>query len=1015
MEFHLLGPVEAWHDGRKLCMGGPKPRALLACLLLEAGRVVPTDRLVDAIWGESPPSSARELVWTYASVLRRGLTAVGVGDVIVTRPPGYLVEQRASDLAEFERLAAHGRTAMAERRYEAAAESLGAALALWRGPALGGIGDALRSEAARLDEARLMLLEERISADLAAGRESALVGELTGLVSTFPTRERLRLHLMTSLYRLGRQSDALAVYQEGRDILAEELGIDPGPELRQLHESILRADPTLLQPPAGAPLRMKPGAHAGAVPIRQSAPALLPPTIPDFTSREGHIAKLVAALSGPNNALPVQVISGKGGVGKSALAVRVAHEISGEYPDGQLYADLRGITGSPATPEDTLGRFLHALGVPPDALPKASAERADLFRSVLAGRRFLLMLDDAGSEQQVRPLLPGEPRCGVLITSRSRLPGLAGAQLLDLEELAPEAALQLLGSIAGRERVAAELAAGRRITELCGCLPLAIRTAGARLATRRHWTLEVLAERLSDERRRLDELAVGDLEVRASAELSYRVLEGPARVAFRRLGLLGVPDFAPWIIAPLLDVSEAEAADVLEKLIDAQLVDYAGAKSTGQPRYRVHDLLRVYAAERAEAEEPAAERDAAVTRVLGGWLRMITRVVVDTPPNWVPLRLEYPGAQPLSESLVERVAAAPLAWFAEEQDALVVGIERAAAMGLHEITCNLANALWSSVYVAGERLEQWERIHRAGLQAARRAGNRVGEARLLLGLGQLLGIERDRYEEAHRYFRQALALFSEAGDARGTALALAGKGIVCRLQGRLKEALHDLTRAGAAFRSLDDDVGIGHVGRLSGSVEVERGDYRSALGLLHESLRAYRRLGSRRGEALTLRAIGLVHRARGDHDRARPLFERALAELRGMDDELMAGYAVQALAKTRIRQGESAMLLPELTRALRVCREHNDRFGCVLMLRTLGELHLSLHRPAQARRVLTEAHQLAELLGVRLWDARVLRDLANACEADGDVETAAALRPRALRIFAECGAREYGELFAYGR
>ncbi|MGW0208684.1 BTAD domain-containing putative transcriptional regulator [Streptomyces sp. NPDC003233] len=1014
MEFHLLGPVEAWHDGRRLPLGGPKPRALLACLLLEAGHVVSTERLVDAIWGDAPPDTAREVVWTYASGLRRRLAEAGADHLIVTRPPGYLIEQPLCDHLEFERLVAEGRKAMEEGRCEAAAELLRKALALWRGAALGGIGEALRPEAARLDDARMMALEERVAADLASGRQAAVVGELTGLVRAYPTRERLRLHLMTALYRLGRQSDALAVYQQGREILAEELGIDPGPELQHFHEAVLRADPALLDVAVRITSPGRPDNDAAA-PLAWSAPALLPPAIADFTSRGEQVAHLVAALSGQSDALPIQVISGKGGIGKSALAIRVGHEVAGAYPDGQLYADLRGITDSPATPEGTLGRFLQVLGVAPDALPKTLAERADLFRSVLAGRRVLLVLDDAGNEQQVRPLLPGEPRCGVIITSRSRLGGLAGSSLLELEEFTPEAALSLLASIAGPERVAAEPEAGRRITELCGCLPLALRTAGGRLATRRHWSLEVLAARLSDERRRLDELAVGDLEVRASAELSYRMLDDTARTAFRRLGLLGVPDFAPWVIAPLLDVSQAEADDVLEKLIDAQLVDFAGIRSSGQPRYRVHDLLRVYAAERASAEEPETEREASIARVLGGWLWLITRTVVDAPPNWVPLRPTYSTVYPLGEELAELVSADPPAWFAEEQDALVVAIERAAAMGLHESTCDLVNALWSSVYVDGERLEQWERIHRAALTAARRGGNRVGEARLLLGLGQLLGIEQDCYEKAHEYFSQALTLFVEAGDTRGAAVALAGKGIVCRLQGALLEALEDLTQARSVFRDLDDDAGIGHVGRLAGSVQIERGAYRSALSLLHESLRAYRRLGSRRGYALTLRAIGLVHRARGDQARAERLFEQALAELRAMGDEVMTAYAVQALAKTKMRQGGNASLLQDLRWALQVCREHNDRFGCVLMLRSIGELYLSLSRPRQARQVLEEAHQLAQCLGVRVWDARILRDLANAWDGEGDGDTASALRSEALHILKRAGAREYDELVAAGR
>ncbi|MEU6761845.1 BTAD domain-containing putative transcriptional regulator [Streptomyces sp. NPDC046853] len=1032
LEYRLLGPVEALWEGRPLRVGGPKPRALLAALLLRAGHVVPAAVLVDVVWGEDPPETARALVQTYVSGLRRALPE-GQRGTIETRAPGYVIrpEAGAVDLGRFEEAAAAGRQAAAQGDHFGAARLLRDALLLWRGSALGGVGDALRNEAARLDEARRSVLEERIAAELeCGGRESELITEVKGLVGAHPTNERLRGQLMLALYRVGRQADALAAFDEGRAVLAAELGIDPGPELRRLHGAILRAEPGLLRAEnaAAATDVSAPQAPAAPRPV-----CLLPAAIRDFTGRKAEITEVVEGLVAPRDATPVVVVSGPAGVGKSALAVKAAHLAAQAFPDGQLYAELRG-TGGPLPPGDVLGRLLRALGAAP---PEHLAERVDLFRSLVAGRRLLLVLDDAGSEAQVRPLLPGSPGCGVLVTSRARLGGLDGARRTDLAVLDEARSLELLARVIGPRDATedpAEEAAARRIVTLCGGLPLALRIAGARLTTRRHWTPRVLADRLEDERRRLDELAVGDLEVRASLGLSYESLDRDARTVLRRLAALGPCDTAPWMVALLVDGPEDDAEEVLERLVDAQILDWTGTDSAGQSRYRAHDLVRVYAAERAEAEDSLQVRTAAVGRALAAGLRLVERVAEEAPSGVVVLRPYLGGSASVNrsaggagpqwggestpdhgpaaeagEATTRRALADPYAWFEAEADALATVVERAAAFGLHTLACAAATVLCSSSFAVGNRFDAWWRSHHAALTAARRAGDRAGEALLLIGLGQLR-FEQDRYAEAQDYFRQAEPLCAAVGDLHGQAAALAGLGGNLRELGRLDAADEALGRAVGVFRNLGDDAGIGLACRLHGSVRLERGDHERAAALLDVSLSAYRSLGSRRGEALTLRSLSLLHRSLGAYEEAERHAGRALEILAGLGDPLMAAYAERARAKARLRLGRTREAESELLGALDVCRDYRDRFGEALTLRTLGECALAEGRHQEAQKRLDAAVRLWDALELRLPRARTLRDLAAAREALHDGQGAAELRREAMSVFTECGTRERTEL-----
>ncbi|MFG2642564.1 BTAD domain-containing putative transcriptional regulator [Streptomyces sp. NPDC048370] len=1053
LEIRLLGPVEALAGDRRIPLGGGKPRALLAALALEHGRVISTERLVDVVWPHDPPDSARALIQTYVSTLRRSFSDAGCPDVIATRTPGYALRTEAAtvDATVFTRLLAEAKQHVAAHRPDPAAALLLDAAALWRGPALSGLeGSLLAGEAGRLDELRVTALEERFGVELALGRLDHLA-ELTGLVARHPADERLRGRLMTTLYRLGRQADALACYREGRSLLVEELGVEPGPELSGLHDAILRGDAR-----AGAPARTGSGTGGGAgigggggtgsgtggsggIGGGTPAPAHLPPAPGDFTGRGEELATLTEALArvesggGPGGGSgggsgPVHVVAGPGGSGKSTLAAEAAHRIAASFPDGQLHAELRGLSDSPAQPADVLGRLLRALGVDAERLPDSLQERVELYRTLLADRRLLIVLDDAADERQVRPLLPGGRGCAVLITSRDRLGGLAGARLTELDVLAPAEALELLTRIVGPERTEAEPLAAARILASCGNLPLAIRIAGARLATRSRLPLKVLADRLADERRLLDELAVGDLAVRSTIGLSFHALDRLPRTALERMGHFGLPEFSPWLVGRLLDVPETEAQRLLELLVDTQLVTFTGVDRTGVLRYRLHDLVRLFAREEAEVAEPADTLVEAVARVLRSWTSLLHRLAASSPSpqiTWRPATpvAQAPGPPPATTAsppdefgdrvLRELVLGDAFGWFDGDQAALTVAVERAAAIGLEPLVCDLVSA-YNAVELRTNHFEFRARITGTALAAAQRVEDQPREAAMLAELAQLR-YDQDRFVEARCHFGEALSRFRALGDVRGQAFALAGLGITCREPGHLAEAVHFLDQAAALLHATDDHRGddhrgVGHVLRTRASVRLEQGEYGAARADLDTALDAFRRGGSRRGLALTLRSLGLYHRAVGDYEAALGVCAESAAIFAELGDVFLHSYAVRAHAKALMRLGRRAEALPRLEGALDTVRACHDRFGQAVTLRVIGQLHLADGRldPAQGR--LEEAMALWDAMDTPLWRARTEYDLSLVHEARGEKDAALAARTHALVVFREHGAREYAEI-----
>jgi DNA-binding SARP family transcriptional activator len=701
LRFAVLGPLHVSQNSAELPVRRGKPRKLLAALLLDAGRLVPTDRLVDVLWeGEAPPT-ARASLSNHVHALRRALDDPG-GRLVRTAVPGYLIDVSAGDLdvRVFEDRLRRGRTAHRGEDWALASGELGAALALWRGEPLPDLRDgALFAEAAaRWSEQRLQALEWRIDSDLRLGQHQDVIAELFELAAAHPLRESFAGLLMVACYQSGRQADALSVYRRSRQGLIDELGAEPGRGMQDLHQRILAGDPALWPVPAPSAASLITG-HRPAV---ASVPAQLPAGIGDFTGRNDAVKRLAESLTIESGqpvpgAVIIAAVTGPGGIGKTTLAVHVAHRIAADFPDGQLYVNLRGTTTQPLATAAVLARLLRDLGADPDTIPAGEEEQAARYRSLLAGRRVLLLLDDAHDTAQVTPLLPGTHGCAVLVTSRSQLADLTASARLAVDVLTDTEARHLFSRVTGAERAAGEPEAVDAVLRACAGLPLAVRVAAARLAARRSWTVRTLAERLADERDRLDELSVGDLAVRASFQVSYQSLarsDVPADVglarAFRLLGLAQVPDLSVPAAAALLDQAVRETERVLERLADGNLVQ---AITPG--RYRMHDLLRIFATERAEAEETGPDRMNAIMRLLTWYARTSDngRHRLMAGPGPLTDDISAPTA-PTAPTLIGNQQA--MNWSHAESPGLLPAVALAASHGPPTLGWRLAATLLSS-------------------------------------------------------------------------------------------------------------------------------------------------------------------------------------------------------------------------------------------------------------------------------------------------------------------------------
>ncbi len=966
MKFRLLGPLEVRVGDDWKGIGAPKWRSVLAALLINAGQIVSADVLIDEVWGGAPPARAANLISIYVLRLRR-LLGDADGSVLVTRAPGYQLRVAAADTdaLRFEAMVRDGRKLFGSGDVQGAAQQLTEALALWQGRPLADVRPTplVEAETERLTELHLSAIELRITAELASGGYDQVVPEIRRLLADHPLREGLWLQLMQALDGAGRHAEALEVYGQARTAISDHLGVDPGAELRQLHAELLAKDQTgltgTISVGAVETRPRKPGAgrtraaassdaaaartrSAGGAPLVTQTPAQLPADVADFTGRDEQVKRLSdllvgAGTSGATGAVRVAVVAGAGGLGKTSLAVHAAHRIRRKFPDGQLYVDLLGATPTPLAPADVLARFLRDLGVDGRQVPVDEDERAGRYRTALAGRRVLVVLDNARDAAQVRPLLPGTASSAVLVTTRSRMPDLASTRLVDLDVLDDDDALTLFNRAVGDDRAAAEPEATAELLEACAGLPLAIRICAARLATRSGWSIQSMASRLRDEHRRLDELSVGDLAVRASFQVSFASLlttAGPDGVApadaFRLLGLWQGASISPVAAAALFGTPEYLAENALETLVDAHLLETSGSE-----RYKFHDLLRVYASERAAADLSGTERDAAIGRLLGWYLRTADAAAEVILPHryQVPLEADDTGTPALSFTATDDA----LAWYDSERVNVVAATRQAAAVGRHDIAWRLPAPLISMF----NRRGNWAdciTTHRIALQSARQAGNRQGEAWVLNNLGQALGfthmnegielLERSREirreigdrlgeaqsannlsdayvvlgrtDEALDLMRLALDLNREVGYRYGEGIVLNNLGEAFLELGRPPEAIDYLQQARRVFAEVESANGAGYALHNLGRAHLDLHQDVEALDCLQQAVVIHTSVGDRHRQAFTLRYLGVAQERCGRVAEANGSWALAAAIFDDLGDAAQAAEIRALLSLVRI-------------------------------------------------------------------------------------------------------------------
>ena len=684
-DFLLLGPVEVSIGGKAVEFSSGRQRKLIALLLFCRGQAISLNRIIEALWDGEPPATAKGQVQTCVSGIRRQFRELGANELISTTSTGYAIHvpEGSLDIANFERLAADAAACDAEGRCDDAVRGLRTALALWRGQAAANVDSrVLRALADRLDEDRIRVLEECIELELSLGRHHRLVGELGQLVTSHPLRERLRAQHMLALYRSGRQAEALESFQEIRRLLMDELGLQPGEELSVMQQAILSQDTVL-----GLPAEFKRSVAALASPYT-GVPRQLPATMADFTGRQQLLTDITRSLSARPaqdgiSCLPVMCLIGEGGAGKTALAVQAAHEVRHLFPDGQLFAQMQDADGRPADPMELLARLLSSLGRSRNSLPDTLPERISAYRSWIGERRILIILDDVTSVAQAMALIPGNPDCGIIITSRNPLASLPGARHVKVGNLEEPACAELLGKVIGEVRTAAEPDAVNWLIRFCDQLPLAVRIAAAKLSTRPHWSIAHMVQRMRDEPRRLDELAIDGIGIRAPLADSYSGLSPQAQQLFMRLSLLGSVDFGAWVSAPLLDLDLEEAEDALDELVVAHLVEVR-VEEDRTSRFRLHDLVRIYAQEQFGMVEEAAERAATLKRLLSCWLCLTVSAHRRAYGGDYGLH-GHADMWPLPEHVRDRLLANPMDWFRQERVGLVLAVTLAAQTGLDEV------------------------------------------------------------------------------------------------------------------------------------------------------------------------------------------------------------------------------------------------------------------------------------------------------------------------------------------
>ncbi|MFE5557346.1 BTAD domain-containing putative transcriptional regulator [Streptomyces sp. NPDC056544] len=1026
LRFNVLGSLEGWFGEVRLRLGGAIQERVLCVLLLEAGRVVPVARLVEATWEKDPPVTAAHQVRKAVADLRRRIPT-GT-EVIATDGPGYrvVVADDQVDLLEFDALTRAAGQALREGGRSEAAEALRAALALWRGSVLSGTGGpVIEAAATALEERRLAAAEQFFDLCLALGESGELISGLRALITQHPLRETLRGQLMLALYRSGRQAEALKEYGEVRELLVDELGIDPGPRLAKLYEAILRDSPELATPErpapvAAAPVRPVPEPAAPAEPLPEPAPPVtgvsegaapgvpartdadregepgtrtgpadapctLPYDLPDFTGRAKELAELFDYVQdegrGGERYARIVAIDGMGGMGKTTLAVRAAHRLAGGYPDGQLHIDLHGFTPGrePVTPTAALDGLLRTLGTPGDRIPEDLEGRTALWRSKLDGRRMLLLFDNAVDAAQIRPLLPASPGCLALITSRGRLLDLDGVEWVSIGMMEPEDSTSLMAETLGTTRVAAEPAASAELAELCGHLPLALRIATARLRNRPRWTVRYLVERLRDEKRRMDELSSGERSVAATLRLSYLAMDEEYRTAFRILSLYPCAGTDVHSAAALLGTTVRDAEDALEFLLDVHLVQ--------QPDiglYTFHDLVRSFA---QSLRGPATADDdaAAVERLLGYYLTTsdaACEVLFPSrerrPTGIPPYRGERPALRDTEQAL---------SWFDREQAGLLAAVSLAERCGHDRYAACLSRNVGFHLHTHGQLDEFWSVGHLA-VAAARRLDDPALLGISLANLGAACW-KLGRFEEGLEVAREARATAVRAGDRHTEANSESTIGLLMSMLGRYEEALPLVERSVSMAQELGNPRAESESLTILSTLYERWGRFPEAAEVARRAIEIDRDLGYRSNEIVALTDLAFAQVGLGEFADADASLKRA----RDLCDETRSPGDVALVlalsAQVAHERGNMLQARAFAERSLVLGRTSGAPIRLARVENVLGQLHLRWGEHEVALALHGHAHKIAAPMSFRAEEASALMGLALAAEALGDAAAAA--------------------------
>ncbi|SDH25135.1 DNA-binding transcriptional activator of the SARP family [Lentzea fradiae] len=986
VEFRLLGPLQVLVDSESLLVRAGRQRALLVSLLLRVGTSVSVDELAANVWGDNPPARARATLQTYVMRLRQLL---GPSVPIRTVPDGYLVDvdEKTIDLMRFEPLIEQGEQERAAGNPQAASAAFAAALGLWRGPALADVPSEVlhRDEVPRLDERRLHVLERRVEVDLELGRHGELVAELSRLTGEHPLRERFWAQLMVALYRSGRQSEALAAYQRVSRLLADELGIDPGDELRRVHGRVLSGSIGAVAAPSSGP------AVVTAKPERV-VPSQLPADIPDFVGR-GEAVSLVTALLRTAQGVPVVTLAGPPGVGKTALAVHAAHRMRADFPDGQLYVNLRGYApGPPLSAVDVLPRFLRALGTEPDQVPLDQDEQEAMFRSTLTGQRVLLLLDNASSAEQIRPLLPGSPGCAVLVTSRDTLRGLAvshAASNVRLDVLDWHETRSLLAGILGESEVASQEDAAVELASLCAHLPLALRIAAANLVSRPELSIADYVEELRAGNR-LAALAVeGDerVAVHAAFDLSYAALKPELAQMFRLLSLVPGGDFTPEVAAALSGLTTQDARRRLDRLATANLI-----ANHAPSRYQFHDLLRDYAAERLSVEDSPADSRLALRRLFDWTVRSVdnaTSVMRST-------LFRFPRADPMAGVVPRTFSTSTEArtWLDSERANLVALVAHCVERDPENAPWRLADALRGYFYTQGLTAE-WRETARAGLLGARAPRDEVGQLAMLSSLGTLYWVT-GQHRTALDHYQQAIALQEHLDLPEAEAAVLSNAGSVNIDLGELEQAAEHLERALVITRRIGAFQVQANALFNLGGVYMQLGLLDRAAATFEEALEAGTRIDSWISQANSMRALGEVHAWRGDPDRGASYFARASELYERAAARNFSHARHEGMAITLIMRGRFEEAAVEATAAMRIAHEMNNVKSVCDARNLLGRALEGAGRYEEAVEQFTSALTIATETGYPWGGCSARRGLASAYRGVGRYAEALEMATSAL-------------------